>query len=159
MELNGVSVHVQGRLVAVGGAAPVRLTERERAVFDALQAPGWSLARELALLRAVGASRRQVAAAVLGEGLARQHYEEGVEKEQKLWGISVTTTIKEDIYDPRTAWLYTPQNFLGNFFTLQDATLFLKQEANMIEFYTYEILGMAIANRLSVQRIQFEERS
>lgn len=36
MELNGVSVHVQGRLVAVGGAAPVRLTERERAVFDAL---------------------------------------------------------------------------------------------------------------------------
>lgn len=98
-------------------------------------------------------------ATVLGEGLARQHYEEGVEKEQKLWGIPVTTTIKEDIYDPRTAWLYTPQNFLGNFFTLQDATLFLKQEANMIEFYTYEILGMAIANRLSVQRIQFEERS
>ena len=36
LQLNRLPVHVQGRLVAVGGAAPVRLTDRERAVFDAL---------------------------------------------------------------------------------------------------------------------------
>lgn len=90
---------------------------------------------------------------------AERHYREGIEKETSLWGVPVTSTLKEDIYDPRSAWLYTPENFLGKFFTLQDATLFLKQEANIVEWYVYETIGMAIANRLAIQRIQFPERS
>lgn len=36
LELNGAQVFVQGRLVVVDGAEPIRLSERERAVLDAL---------------------------------------------------------------------------------------------------------------------------
>jgi hypothetical protein len=54
--------------------------------------------------------------------------------------------------------VYSPQNFLGNFFLLQDATLFIKQEADMIEFFTYEAPGIGIGNRLSMQHIVFPAR-
>lgn len=36
LHLNDVAVHVQGRLVVIGDGEPVRLADRERAVFDAL---------------------------------------------------------------------------------------------------------------------------
>ena len=98
-------------------------------------------------------------ASLVGNDVANEHYKNGVENITKLWNYPVTSSIKEDIYDPRAAWIYSPSNYLGRFYTLQDATLFLKQEANIIEFYVYEIIGMAIINRLSVQRVLFEERS
>jgi len=101
----------------------------------------------------------ELPASAVSNNVAEQFYRDGIEKENTLWGLPVTSTIKSNIYDPSSAWIYSPHNFLGNFFTLQDATLFMKQEANILEFYTYEILGMGIANRLSVQRLQFAERS
>lgn len=97
-------------------------------------------------------------ATLVGNGIAEAHYKEGIENEEKLWGIPVVTTVKSDIYDPREAWIYSPQNFLGNFFMLQDSTLFLKSEADMIEFYTYEAPGIGIGNRLSIQRLGFPAR-
>lgn len=96
-----------------------------------------------------------LSAMTVGYDVATAHYREGVEKEERLWGMPVVSTIKSDIYQPNEVWLYSPQNFLGNFFTLQDATLFIKQEADMIEFYTYEILGIGIGNRLSIQQLTF----
>lgn len=92
---------------------------------------------------------------IVSNNVAEAHYKDGIEKENRLWGVPITTTIKSDIYAKNAAWIYASPNFLGNFFTLQDATLFIKQEANIIEFYTYEIIGMGIGNRLAVQRIEF----
>jgi hypothetical protein len=97
-------------------------------------------------------------ATAVGNSIAEKHYKEGIEAEENLWGVPVVSTVKSDIYDPRECWVYSPQNFLGNFFLLQDATLFIKQEADIIEFYTYEAPGIGIGNRLSMQQIVFPAR-
>jgi hypothetical protein len=97
-------------------------------------------------------------ATTVGDNVAERHFDEGIESSQKLWGIPVVTTIKSSIYDSDKAWVFAPQapnNFLGNFYLLQDATLYIKQEADIIEFWSYEALGLGIGNRLSIQQIQF----
>src|SRR5512136_615419 len=73
----------------------------------------------------------------VGHDIASRHYDEGIEEEEKLWGIPVVSTIKSDILNPKKAYVFAPENFLGCFFLLQDATLFIKQEADIIEFWSY----------------------
>ena len=91
----------------------------------------------------------------VGNDVASRHYDEGVEQEEKLWGIPVITTIKNNIHNPLKAYIYSPENYLGNFYLLQDATLYIKQEADMITFWTYAAPGIGIGNRLSFQVIDF----
>jgi hypothetical protein len=91
----------------------------------------------------------------VGNDVASRHYDDGVEQEEKLWGIPVITTIKSDIHNPLKAYIYSPESYLGNFFLLQDATLYIKQEADIIEFYSYAAIGVGIGNRLSVQVVDF----
>lgn len=91
----------------------------------------------------------------VGNDIASRHYDEGVENEEKLWGFPVITTIKSTIHDPKKAYIYAPENYLGNFFLLQDATLYIKQEADTITFWTYAAPGIGIGNRLSLQSITF----
>lgn len=88
----------------------------------------------------------------IGE-VASRHYDQGVEEEEKLWGIPVVTTIKNDIVQPDEFWVFSPENFLGNFFLLQDATLFIKQEADMIEFWSYSAPGIGVGNTKSITRV------
>lgn len=94
-------------------------------------------------------------ATTVGDAVASRHYDDGVESEEKLWGIPVITTIKGDIHGEKKAYIYAPENFLGNFFLLQDATLYIKQEADLITFWTYEAPGIGIGNRLSFQELDF----
>jgi hypothetical protein len=94
----------------------------------------------------------------VGDEVASRHYAEGIEKEERLWGIPVVSTIKTDILTPQggathSIYLFTPENFLGNFFLLQDATLFIKQEADIIFFHSYAAPGIGIGNTRSVTRI------
>jgi len=91
----------------------------------------------------------------VGNDVASRHYDDGVENEEKLWGFPVITTIKSTIHDPKKAYIYAPENYLGNFFLLQDATLYIKQEADTITFWTYAAPGIGIGNRLSCQSITF----
>lgn len=91
----------------------------------------------------------------VGNDVASRHYDEGIESEEKLWGIPVVTTIKSNIHDPKKAYVYAPENYLGNFFLLQDATLYIKQEADLITFWTYAAPGIGIGNRLSFQVVDF----
>jgi len=91
----------------------------------------------------------------VGNAVAERHYDKGIEGEEKLFGVPVVSTIKVDIYDPDEVLIFSPQDYLGNSFTLQDATLHIKQEADIIEWYTYMIIGLGIGNRLSFQRLYF----
>ncbi len=97
-------------------------------------------------------------ATTVGDEIAKRHFDEGIESSEKLWGLPVVTTIKSDIYSADKAWIFSPQqpnNFLGNFYLLQDATLFIKQEADIIMFWSYEALGIGVGNRQSMQEIEF----
>jgi len=91
--------------------------------------------------------------AAVGSQIVARHYDDGIESEQKLWGIPVVTTIKSDIIDDTDFYVFGPQEYLGNFFLLQDATLFIKQEADMIEFWSYSAPGIGIGNTKSVIRV------
>jgi len=96
-------------------------------------------------------------ATAVGNAIAEQHYREGIENEERLWGIPTVQTIKSDIVDPKEVLIFSPQNFLGNHFVLQDATLHIKQEADIVEWHTYMVLGIGIGNRLSMQRLYFPD--
>jgi hypothetical protein len=86
----------------------------------------------------------------VGDQVASRHYDEGVEEEQKLFGFPVVTTIKHDIIPDNRFYIFGPENYLGNFFLLQDATLFIKQEADIIEFWSYSAPGIGIGNTKSI---------
>jgi len=103
------------------------------------------------------------------DALTRQ-YDQGVEGKDNLWGVPVITTIKaedasintagagatanydlagtgltgENILYRNEVLLFAPENWLGNFFLLQDATLFIKQEADIIQFWSYSAPGIGI---------------
>jgi hypothetical protein len=96
----------------------------------------------------------------VGNDVASRHYDVGIEAEEKLWGIPVVSTIKREIVDDltpvtgrRSVYVFAPQNYLGVFFLLQDATLYIKQEADIIEFWSYAAPGIGIGNTLASQRI------
>ena len=94
----------------------------------------------------------------VGDPIASRHYDEGIEKEERLWGLPVVSTIKSDILlgiggASHSIYLFAPENFLGNFFLLQDATLYIKQEADMIFFHSYAAPGIGIGNINSIVRI------
>lgn len=98
----------------------------------------------------------------VGNDVASRHYDLGIEAEEKLWGIPVVSTIKREIVDDltpvtgrRSAYVFAPQNYLGVFYLLQDATLYIKQEADIIEFWSYAAPGIGIGNTLAMQRIDF----
>jgi len=91
----------------------------------------------------------------VGDAIATRHYDEGIESEEKLWGIPAVTTMKGDILSNKKAYIFAPENFLGCFFLLQDATLYIKQEADIIEFWCYAAPGLGIGNTLAAQVLQF----
>jgi len=89
----------------------------------------------------------------VGDDIASAHYKEGVEEEEKLYGIPVITTIKNDILSNKEVFLLSPENYLGNFFLLQDATLFIKQEADIITFWSYSSIGVGIGSTKAITRM------
>lgn len=95
----------------------------------------------------------------VGNDVASKHYADGIEAEEKLWGIPVVSTIKREIVDDvagesrRSVYVFAPQNFLGVFYLLQDATLYIKQEADIIEFWSYAAPGIGLGNDNAMQRI------
>jgi len=87
----------------------------------------------------------------IGNDVATRHYEKGMEGEKTLWGYPVVTTMKADIYDKKRVYFFAPEEFLGKFYMLQDATLFIKQEAENILFRMYYSIGIGVANLDSIQ--------
>ncbi len=90
----------------------------------------------------------------VGNDIVSAHYRNGIQGEEKLFGVPVITTIKNDIVKDDEIYLFAPENYLGNFFLLQDATLFIKQEADMIEFWSYSAPGIGIGNANGIKLLK-----
>ena len=80
-------------------------------------------------------------------------FNNGLEGETSFLGYPVVTTIKEDIVAPGEIYFFAPQDYFARAYLLQDATLFIKNEADMIEFFTYEAPGIGIGNTHGVVRV------
>lgn len=63
-----------------------------------------------------------------------------------FFGYKIITTNKADILPTNQAIVFAPQEYLGNMFILQDSTVFVKTEADMIQFQTYEAIGAGVGN-------------
>lgn len=90
--------------------------------------------------------------------VAARHYDDGTSAQKEVWGLPVVTTIHNNLLLPRNGathsiYLFAPENWLGNFFLLQDATLFIKQEEDIIKFHAYEALGIGIGATDAFTRI------
>jgi hypothetical protein len=89
----------------------------------------------------------------VGSEILARHYDKGLDGEEKVFGIPTVTTIKNDIINDNEIYCFAPENYLGNFFLLQDATLYIKQEADMIEFWSYSAPGIGIGNAAGVVKL------
>lgn len=97
----------------------------------------------------------KIPATSIGDKVASRHYDDGLKSENSLWGVPVITTIKNDILPSNEMWIFGPQNYLGNFFLLQDATLYIEQRADMIEFWSYAAPGIGIGNTAAITKVVF----
>ena len=81
----------------------------------------------------------------IGSGAASSLYR-GEATLDNFFGYKIVTTIKNDILPNNQAIVFAPPQYLGQFFVLQDALVFLKSEADMITFLTYESVGAGLGN-------------
>jgi len=95
----------------------------------------------------------RLTASSIGDNIASRHYDSGIEEEEKLNGIPVITTIKNELVPENVIWMFSTEDYLGNFYLLQDATLFIKQEADIIDFWSYSAPGIGIGNTKGITRM------
>jgi hypothetical protein len=62
------------------------------------------------------------------------------------FGHKIITTNKTNILPTNRAIVFAPPNYLGQFYTLKDATCFLKTEQDIIEMTLYEWVGVGMGN-------------
>jgi hypothetical protein len=72
-----------------------------------------------------------------------------------FFGFRIITTIKNDILPNNQAIVFAPPQYLGQFYLLQDAMVFLKTEADIITFQTYESVGSGLGNVNAAIVLQF----
>lgn len=82
----------------------------------------------------------------IGYAPQEKRFNEGVEGETSFLGYPVVTTIKDNLVPENKIYYFAPQDYFCDFLLLQDATLFLKMEADMINFHTYEAPGFGVGN-------------
>jgi hypothetical protein len=72
-----------------------------------------------------------------------------------IHGIKALFTIKRELVPDDVIYFFSTEDFLGKFFILQDATVYIKHEADMLEFFVYESIGIGVGNTKSVIRVTY----
>lgn len=86
----------------------------------------------------------------LGDAVASEHFKSG--SMEGFYGFDIVTSNKAGILSSDgvkkgdLVAVFAPETYLGQFYSLQEPTVFLKAEADMIEFETYESIGIGIGN-------------
>lgn len=93
------------------------------------------------------------ALADVGYNLKEKWYLSGTESPKKILGVPTVTTIKNDIIPDNVFYVFSKPDFLGKFLSLQDPTLYIKEDADMIDFWTYESVGVGIGNVQSMIKV------
>lgn len=99
-------------------------------------------------------------ATTVSDEIAKEKFRQGIDDSLTVFGVPVKTTIKNDIVTDGHVWLFAPagqgdsKNYLGHYFYLQEPTLFIKQEADMISFWTYSAPGIGITGTSGVSKME-----
>jgi hypothetical protein len=70
-----------------------------------------------------------------------------------LFGKKLIVTNKADLVAAHTMYAFTAQEFLGNFFILNDTRFWIDKKKNLITWSAYESIGMGIGNIRSVAKV------
>jgi hypothetical protein len=112
-------------------------------IVDRFQKPGKILIPYKLYLKLI--SRK---ASVIGDIAASDLFRGG--DQTNFYGFELITTIKSDILTDTlpgdSVGVYAPEQYLGQFYALQEPTVFLKTEKDMVEFTTYESVGVGFGN-------------
>jgi len=90
----------------------------------------------------------------IGDGAATVQYEKGL-VQSTIFGNRVLYTIKNDLVPDGTVYHFGTEQFLGKFYFLQDATVYVKSERDIIQFDAYEVLGIGIGNTKGIVKCVF----
>lgn len=77
--------------------------------------------------------------------------------ETQLHGVKIIVTIKHHLVPTDEGFMFAEPKFLGKFYMIEDATLWMDKRAFMLEFFAYEFLGAAIGNSAAVARVNWGE--
>jgi len=88
----------------------------------------------------------------IGDTATTEQYYKGLTS-SVIMGVKTLFTIKREIVPDNRIYFYSTEDFLGKFFILQDATVYIKHEADMLSFFTYECIGIGIGNTKSIVRV------
>ena len=154
----GEDVSVNGYLTAksLSGVTVIdKLMQLIQFLVDDFQKPGKLLISHQLYLAVLREPATQ-----LGDAFASDAFKTGAI--EGFYGFQFVTTNKSDILSsefmkdgvPSTtratkgdiAIAFAPEAYLGQFYSLQEPTVFLKSEADMISFKTYEAIGMGLGN-------------
>lgn len=127
-----------------------RITDRVMSLVQTLvkdhQKPGKILMSQSLYLQMLREPATQ-----LGDAVAAKHFNTG--SMDSFYGFEIVTTIKGDILSSEegknlgdVVAVFAPEEYLGQFYSLQEPTVFLEAKADMIEFQTYESIGIGIGN-------------
>lgn len=79
----------------------------------------------------------------------------GAMKDSQLFGIPHIFTIKDELIPDNVVYLFTEPSFLGKFYILQDTTMYVKKEEDIISFNASEKIGLGVLNVAGVARVNF----
>ena len=68
----------------------------------------------------------------------------------------LVVTNKSDIVAPGEIWAYTEPAYLGNFFILNDTKFWIKKEADMVIWKTWEYIAEGFGNIKSIAKIELD---
>jgi len=97
---------------------------------------------------------------VVGSITANEHFN-GQDMRQ-AFGFEIIPTNKLDLMSSNGTIqgdmiaIFAPEAYLGQFYSLQEPTVFLKTEQDMIEFTTYESVGVGIGNTNGFRLAKFD---
>lgn len=97
---------------------------------------------------------------VVGSITANEHFN-GQDMRQ-AFGFEIIPTNKLDLMSSDGTIqgdmiaIFAPESYLGQFYSLQEPTVFLKTEQDMIEFTTYESVGVGIGNTNGFRLAKFD---
>jgi len=90
----------------------------------------------------------------IGDTVASKRHLDGFQ-EGKVHGIRTLVTIKRELVPDNVIYFFAPEEFLGKFFVLQDATFYIEHKGHNVMFYTYESIGVGLANVNAVAKVTF----
>ena len=150
--INAILARRPAQVITAGAFSPKAFALMFQAHLKRRQPIGRMLMTQALMQEAINLPATQI-----GNEIVSKIFNQGVEEgTPSLWKVPVTATIKNWIVDGpgrSSVYLFGPDTWLGKFYILQDATLFIEQRGPNIHFYLYEALGIGIGNDLDMTRL------